>query len=170
MADDPDVPPIRPDGLQLDEHRAYQERLWTVERWAWAGFVAITIAAALGATGSGGPLARSRDGLEGGTVEHPRVTRWQTADEMSVELAPGGGERTLFLGPAFPRAFAIEEVQPQPAAVEVGPDGEALHFRTSGGGPARIVLSLRARHPGLARYAARIDDGAARTLSTLILP
>lgn len=55
-----EVPPIRPDGLQLDEHRQFQERFWTIERAAWIVFGMIVIAALAGAFGAGGRLPQQR--------------------------------------------------------------------------------------------------------------
>ena len=46
-------PNVRSDGLQLDEHRRFQERFWSIERLAWCAFALIVIIALLGGFGSG---------------------------------------------------------------------------------------------------------------------
>jgi hypothetical protein len=164
------VPAIRPDGLQLDEHRSYQEKLWTVERWAWAAFAAVTLAAILGASGAGGPLSHQLSQVGGGAIEHPRIARWQATDTIIVHFPGGSATRSLTLAPPFAQMFQVEDVQPPARRVEAGPEGEVLHFQLDQGGPAQVVMHIRALSPGLARYRASIDGGAPRDLRTFILP
>lgn len=66
-----DQPPVRDDGLQLEEHRKFQESFWRVERIAWIGFGCILLLAILGMTGSSGYFARQALAFEGGLVEIP---------------------------------------------------------------------------------------------------
>lgn len=162
-------PPVRPDGLQLNEHRSFQEKHWTAERVAWLAFIVIAVAAILGATGSGGVLSRGLATLDGGEVDYPRIARWATADEMTVRLAEGSGERTLLLSNDFARSFQMETVQPRPLRVDAVPDGQVLRFAAADG-PAQIVIHLLPQAPGIARFRASIDGGAPQDLTTLILP
>lgn len=164
-----DEPGVRPDGLQLDENRAFQEKHWTVERWAWGAFIALTLAAALGATGSGGVFSHRLAELEGGTIDHPRITRWAASDEMIVRFAGGSGEPSLALSPAFAQSFQVESVQPRPQRAEGTPEGQRLVFAAADG-PFEVVVHLRAQYPGLARYRVRIDGGTPEEITTLILP
>lgn len=164
-----DAPPVRPDGLQLEENRRYQERLWAVERWAWAVFVAVTLAAALGATGAGGLLSRNTDVVAGGEIDVPRIARWQASDEITVRFAAGGRDRTLLLSPQFWRSFQVETLQPRPERMVTAVDGQTIHF-AAGKGPAEVVLHVRPHSPGLVRYRIGIDGSAPVALSTLILP
>ena len=170
MIQDVRPPRLRPDGLQLEEHRENQERLWSIERWAWGVFLAITLAAALGATGAGGIFAHGVTEAQGGRIEHPRVGRWQTGDDIVFHFPAGAAERRLTLGPSFAQAYQIVDLQPAPRQVEAGPDGEVMHFRLDRGGPARVVLHVRALYPGLLRWNVRIDGGAPVALTALILP
>lgn len=165
----PAAPPIRPDGLQLDENRRYQERLWAAERWAWGVFVAITLAAALGLTGAGGPLSRTLIAVAGGEVDAPRIARWQAANDLKVRFASDGSERRLLLSPQFLHSFQIESMQPQPQRVTTSSSGQTIHFAASSG-PAEAVLHLRPQSPGLVRYRVAVDGSAPAELSTLILP
>lgn len=73
----PDQPNVRKNGLQLHEHRRFQERFWTVERKAWCVFALIIAAGLLGAFGSGGPLATKVTLIDRAIVEHPRISRWE---------------------------------------------------------------------------------------------
>lgn len=165
----PDEPPVRPDGLQLEDRRRYQEKLWTVERCAWVAFIAITLGALAGITGAGGILSRHSATMDGGEIDHPRIARWQASDEMTVRFVEGAGARSLLLSSGFVESFQIETVQPRPTRVEAVADGQVMHF-ASADGPVQVVLHLRPQHPGLARYRASINGGTAADLSTLILP
>src|SRR5690606_25597894 len=70
-------PPIRKDGLQIDERRHFQEIFWTVERFAWIIFALILLLALLGLTGSGGYFAKTTQTLDAGTAEYARFSRWE---------------------------------------------------------------------------------------------
>lgn len=164
------VPSIRPDGLQLEEKRDYQRRLWRVERWAWGVFIAIVLAAALGLTGSGGLLAHGTVELGSGTVDYPRIGRWQTGETLVIRFPRGPAERSLTLGPQFDESFKIGDVRPRPTKVEAGPDGEIMHFSLDRGGPAQVAIHVTALRTGIARYHAGIDGGAPQELVTFILP
>lgn len=164
-----DQPAIRPDGLQLQDHRSYQEKLWTVERFAWIVFILITLAALLGATGAGGPISRQMAVTEPGRIDYPRIARWQASDELTVEFAATAGPRRLRLSPEFARSFQVEGVQPTPERVEATPEGQEMHFAAADG-PAQVVMHLRPQSPGLARYRASLNGGEALELWTLILP
>ena len=163
-------PSIREDGLQLEEHRRFQERFWTVERWVWVGFGAIIILALLGLTGSGGPLARTSASLEGASIDYPRFTRWEAPDEILVEFEPGGAERRLTLSSDFAETFQLESVQPQPDRSETSADGEIMIFRVEPQSAAQVTLHVRAQNPGMADFRAAIDEGAPVSVSTFIFP
>lgn len=165
-----EAPAIRDDGLQLDEHRDFQERFWVAERVAWVAFAAIILAALIGLTGAGGPLSRAKAASDGSEISYPRITRWEASDSLTVNFAPGGSERSLTLSPAFAESFQLEDVQPQPDRAEARPEGERLIFSLPAGKPATVTLHVRAHKPGPARYQARIDGTSVRTLSTFILP
>jgi hypothetical protein len=162
-------PPVRPDGLQLDENRTFQERHWTAERWAWGGFIAVTLAAALGTTGGGGVLSHGLAEMEGGAIDRPRITRWAASDQMNVHFDAGSGERSLALSAGFAQSFQVESMQPRPVRAAGTPEGQRLTFAAADG-PFEVVVHLRAQHPGLARWRARIDGGAPRDFTTLVLP
>lgn len=163
-------PGIREDGLQLDEPRRVQERIWTAERWAWVSFGLIVLAALAGLTGSGGPLAHQETRLDGGRLDYPRITRWQSTDDMTLQLAAGPAERRLTLSREFAEAFTIKDIQPAPERAKAVPDGQRLVFRLPDGAPAQIRLYLRPSTPGLVRFRAALDESAPASLSILVLP
>lgn len=164
----PDAPPVRPDGLQLDEDRRYQERLWTAERWAWGFFILITLAALLGATGAGGLLSRHQVITAAGDINAPRVARWQTPDHLEVRFTAGGAH-TLLLSPEFSRTFQVEAIRPQPERMVSGPDGQLVYL-AGDEGPAETFLYLTPRNPSHSQYSIVLDGAAPVALSTLTLP
>jgi hypothetical protein len=85
-------PRLRPDGLQLDEHRRFQERFWKLERVAWIVFAIVTLSALLSLTGAGGPLATVWSESGNAVISYPRVARWETADESQIAFRPRDGE------------------------------------------------------------------------------
>lgn len=164
------APEIREDGLQLEEHRRFQERFWSAQRVAWVAFGLFLVAALFGLTGAGGPLSRSSVALESGTVDHPRIARWQGADEVTVRLAPGADQRRLTLSPDFLQALQIDGIQPQPQRAVAGPDGMRLSFATVPAAEAEVHIAVTPLQPGYFTVAISIDGGPPRELGMLVLP
>jgi hypothetical protein len=162
--------PIRDDGLQLEEHRGFQERFWTIERWAWAVFGLILLGALAGLAGGGGFFAHATIASEAGEVDYPRVARWESPDEITVRFGSSGAEHRLILSPRFSEYFQIEDIQPMPDRSLVSPAGEVMVFPSEHGPPAKVVLHLRAQRPGLARYDVSLDGGNPVGVATLVLP
>jgi hypothetical protein len=163
-------PPVRDDGLQIEEDRGFQERFWTIERWAWAVFGLIILLALAGLAGGGGFLAHTTVHLEAGRIEYPRVSRWEAADEITAFFASDSPEHRLTISPQFSKYFQIEDIQPLPDSTLVSPAGEVMVFRAEGGPPNQVVLHLRAQRPGLARYDLSLDGGAPAAATTVVLP
>lgn len=164
------APAIRDDGLQLEEHRAFQERFWSLQRVAWVLFGLLLLAALLGLTGSGGPLSRAQVALEGGTIDYPRIARWEAADEVIVRFAPGAEQHRLTLSSGFADALQIEGIQPEPESSAAGADGAVLTFATAAGEAAEVTIHVTPLQPGYSTFAVQIDDGAPETLGVLALP
>lgn len=156
--------------LELREHRGFQERFWTVQRWAWVGYGVIIGAALLGFTGEGGLFARAR--LEAGStsIDHPRFARWQTQDSISIAFAPSGSaERRVLLSPEFVRGLAVETVHPQPARSTTSAAGEELTILVRSDEPGTATLRIKLNAPGIVRGAVSID-GAPAAVTMIILP
>jgi hypothetical protein len=163
-------PEIRDDGLQLDEDRQLQERIWTAERVAHVVFGLIVLAGLLGLAGSGGPLARATQAGEAGSVEYLRIARFDTAANVTIRFAaPRADHRVRIAGP-FPDRAEIESVQPQPVREVAGPDGITFEFAAEAGEPASVTLRLRPTTPGVARLTIAIDDAAPFAGTMVVLP
>lgn len=158
--------PHRHDGLQIDEHKTFARRHWTIERFAWAGFVLFVVAAAAGLTGGGGSQSRQVAVTGAARLDLPAVSRWQAADSLTVDFDATQPSHAVLLGPELLDLFAIEAILPEPARHSFGAEGLALEVAAPEG---RLVLSLRARRPGMARYRVTVD-GTAASGRALVLP
>lgn len=162
-------PPLREDGLQLKENRAFQERFWRLQRLGWAGFALLIALAVLGLTGSGGPFHRQEIALGPAMAEVPRVARWAAADEIVLRFAPAGaGARQVALGGGFLDGFALERVEPTPETARLVPGGQVLTF-ASDGGPNEVRLRLRPLGPGPAGFTLGAG-GPAQPVRLFVLP
>jgi hypothetical protein len=162
--------PIRDDGLQLEEQRGFQERFWTVERWAWMIFGLILLLALAGLGGGGGFLAHTKAEMEAGEVEYPRIARWESSDEVTVTFGQPGEEHRLTLSPQFSQFFQIEDIQPLPDRSLATPAGEVMVFQSDNRAPAKVVLHMRSQRPGIARYDISLDGGSPVSVTTVVLP
>ena len=163
-----EAPPIRDDGLQIDEHRRFQEKFWSWERGAWVVFAALVLLALLGLTGGGGPLETTRAALGNGSVEYPRIARLQAPSELVLRPEAGtAAEYGLLLGPQFWSAFQVDEIRPAPIRSETSPEGHKLIFDSSGGD---ILFRLKAQTPGTASFDVTGDGAAPLRVSIFVLP
>jgi len=158
-------PPIRSDGLQIDEHRSLQVFHWRLERVAWGTFLAIVVAALLGLTGGEGRLARNTLDHGSAQAEVPAVARWQEPDNMTVSF-DAAGPHVIRFGPGLAEWFDVASVTPRPVHESATSEGLRLEVEAAGG---TVHLSIRPRSPGLARYDLEID-GATVSARTLIIP
>lgn len=158
--------------LEIDEDRVFQEKMWRAERVAWVGFGALALVALGGLTGQGGPLSRTVARAETGAIEYPRVTRWETSDEIVLTLAggPGPGEVVVEVDEGFGRVFEVEDIQPAPDRSEALPHGQRLVFRLGQAGGGKVTVHVRALRPSLGARAEVRIDGRPLTLSPVVLP
>lgn len=165
-----DQPSVKPDGLQIEEHRTFQESFWKVERAAWVVFGLVLLTAVLGLTGAGGLLERQTVNFERGSVEVPRFSRWEASDTVSASLAAGGEERRLILSPEFFRTFQVEDIDPPPISAEGSADGLVYRFRAAAPQPLAVTLHLRSQSPGVVSYRVSVDHAPAQTVRTMVWP
>jgi hypothetical protein len=157
------------DDFHIREQRRFQRRFWAVERWAWFGFAAILIAAALGLTGAGGYFSRSEYSFLNGEMHLPRIARWDAADSLTVYLNGDRATHRIMLEDSFFDYFEVEGIRPPPQNVLLVAGGQEMNFAIGERGPHRIVFDLRPKHPGSAVFRAKID-GALVEATSLVLP
>lgn len=159
------APAVRPDGLQLQEQRRFQLRFWTLERLAWGVFGLVILAALAGLTGAGGPWSQATVSLPSGAVVYPQITRWQAAEELSIQFTQRRPVHRLVLGSGFSQYFQVEGSQPDPESTRASGRTQVMEFAAEGAPPHRVVLHLRASRPGLLRVHLEIDGEAAEFAS-----
>lgn len=160
-------------GLQVTEDRSWQEKFWTAQRVGWALMALFILAAIAGLTGMGGPLASARAELGGGTIDYPRITRWQADDQLEVRLAPSAPSRVdLTLSPQFVQLFSINSIQPEPSEVQATAAGHRFTFETEPGERERVItFTVRATRPVIAQpVAASLGNSQPQRLTITVLP
>lgn len=161
--------PLRPDGLQLDEDRPFQRKLWRAQRLLWASFAFVLLLAALGLTGRGGWLGQRLVQIESGTVTFPRIARRDAPETLPVTFTQDQTFHELFLGTAFLRDFRIETVTPAPRSQMQTQDGVILRFAADGPAPHHLFLHVSPQTAGLTRFYLALD-GLPVSASVLTLP
>lgn len=170
MAAETNIPAVREDGLQLEEHRHFQERFWKVERGAWVVYGLIVVASLLGLTGSGGILAIASVRQGDSTIDYPRFSRWQATDMITLRLAPGAAERRITLSEEFFERFQVVDTQPRTQDVIAQAGTHTLVVKAQDNQPVLVQMHLRPSRPGIANYAIAIDNAAPTALTSVILP
>ncbi len=160
---------VQKDLDEFHEDIAFQRRFWRIERIAWIVFTLLIVTALTGLTGAGGPLAHAHAETPHGTIDYPRVARWQATDDMVIRLAPSAGARQqVELDRRFVENFEIVSIQPQPASSAATPTGMRYGFDVEQGG--EVVFQLRALRPAFFPDTfIRIGDAEA-SVRPLILP
>ncbi|MEJ8571471.1 hypothetical protein [Microbaculum marinum] len=162
------TPPIRPDGLQIDERPRLQKVFWRVERVSWILFLLAVLAAVAGLTGAGGYLSRQVLELGDAQVDLPRISRWQTAETMTLTI-PGTEKRhVLRVSNSFAEHFAIEQIVPEPRRSSVADGAIEFEFAAEGPGAHFIAFGLRPTRPGTASFDIAVDGISGRAGATIL--
>lgn len=160
-------------GLQVTEDRSWQEKFWTAQRVGWVLMAVFILAAIAGLTGMGGPLASARAELGGGTIDYPRITRWQADDQLQVRISPASpADVELTLSRDLVQLFAISSIQPEPAEVQATAAGHRFKFETEPGERERVIaFAVRATRPVIAQpVAASLGNARPQRLTITVLP
>lgn len=160
------------DELELSEDRGWQEYLWTAQRVGWALMALFVLAAILGLTGSGGPLAVATANTPTGSVEYPRVSRWASKERIVFTLpASARSAAEVTLSPGFDELFAVDSILPRPASAAATAAGHRYTFDLEGSGAKEIVFNVTTGTPAIARrVSTRIGSGPPAGLQVVVLP
>ena len=158
-------------GLQVNEDRPWQEKFWTVQRVAWVLMALFIVAALAGLTGRGGPLASATARSGAGTIDYPRITRWQSDEQVEFRLAPSSsGEVELIVSPQFGEAFATDSIVPEPSQSRATGAGHHYTFDV-GPGEKAIVFNVTSAKPAVAKSIdVKIGDAPPVQLTVTVLP
>ena len=161
--------PVRPDGLQVDERKTLQARIWLFQRVSWLVMLILVALAVAGFTGDGGWVAERTVTADQAIVTGPRFLRRSSTARMSVTFV---GERTLHrlaLGADFVGQFDIEATSPPPQTTRLSDDRQVMAFAADGAGPQVVTLLIRARAFGRADFVIDVD-GTAVNWQAFVLP
>lgn len=157
--------------LEVAEDRDWQEKFWTAQRIGWLVMALFVISALAGATGKGGPLASATIRTSGGTIDYPRIARWQAAEDVIIRLpASTAGNVELLVSPAFSRVFSIDSIMPEPSEAQTTPAGHRLTFSTADGGDKQIILQVTGGKPVIEQPVDVRIGGSAARLTVTVLP
>jgi hypothetical protein len=165
--------PAKKHGLDINEDRAFQEKFWTFERWAWIAMALVVLLALAGLTGQGGPLSTATVSGAQGSVTYPSVARWQADSDLTVTLPPATRpEASVELGRSFADLFEITDIQPTPSESEATAAGQRLLFKLGEPhGERQITLRVRGHKPAVGQpIEVRIDGGDVLTFTPTVLP
>lgn len=161
--------------FQINEDRRFQEKTWLAQRVGWTIFVALLIAASLGAFGSG-LLGRTTAGTpaDGFWVEYEPVARLTGPTEVTVHVDSrrvSGRQVHLVLGGDYPDAAEIQSLLPWPAGGGARPDGVVLTFDAhDGAGELKFVLHLKFNRIGAVDGRLGMPGGPTLTITHWIHP
>lgn len=158
--------------LDVETDRSFQEKFWIAERIGWLLMALLVATAAVGLTGRGGPFAHRTVTVGDASIEYPRISRWQSADDVSVTFpASARGKAQVLLPSAFTNVFSIESAAPQPTQVVATPDGLRFTFDIGDSpGAKKVAFNVRASRPAWwTSGQARIGNGSTE-LGFLVLP
>ncbi|WP_217846752.1 hypothetical protein ACIPCF_18255 (plasmid) [Paracoccus marcusii] len=169
MIEDISIPPVREDGLQLQEERRIQRVFWTVQRVSWFLFGVVCLVALLGFTGSGGVFQKQTVYFADAVVELPRITRWEASDDLSIRFTTPQAAPELTIAQPFFDLFSIERIQPEPQETALASSAQRLQFVAEGAPPHEVSISIRSMHFGRASFDMTIG-GETRMVGILVLP
>lgn len=170
MEETGNLPPVRDDGLQLEDHPAFQQRFWMMQRVAWGAFGVVLLVALAGFTGSGGLFSRAEIAVAEGRLDYPRVARWQTPETLRIAFSAGDERHRLLFSSGFEEDFALEQILPQPEREQMTADGLLLEFAATAGAASTAVLDISPRSPGLASFTLGIDRSPPLRVTVVVLP
>lgn len=159
--------------LQIDEDPGYLRKMWLVERAAWLLLIAVLLAAALGAFGTG-LFSKVEVGPPDGsyTLSYGRFERMQSPAELRVVPARPRGRHTLvWINASYLDQVSIAGILPRPESVILGSDRILFRFST-GGGPsvAAIRFNLEGERAGRAFGELGVDDREAVQIRQFYYP
>ena len=169
MNEDISIPPVREDGLQLQEERRIQRVFWTVQRVSWFLFGVVCLVALLGFTGSGGVFQKQTVYFADAVVELPRITRWEASDDLSIRFTTPQAAPELTIAQPFFDLFSIERIQPEPQENTLASSAQRLRFAAEGAPPHEVSISIRSMHFGRASFDMTIG-GETLMVGILVLP
>jgi len=155
--------------LHISENETFQRREWLVQRVAWAVFVAILVAAALGLLG-GGPLSHATAAGDGFSIEYERFARRHRPIELTLRIgrAPADSVGVEIAGPMLADSD-IERIRPAPTRETAVVRRARFEFAASAGEPVEVSFRLTPQRAGRQSGSIRVE-GVTVSFSMLVYP
>jgi hypothetical protein len=167
------VEPVDSPTLQLEEHLAFQQRMFVVRCVGMLLLVACVLAALAGLLGGNGPLAQGHVESGPAQVRYPRFTRYQmpTRYEFEVDTAAVGTDTfdIVFEG-EHAREFTFEEFLPEPDGVTAADDRVRYTFKVEPGVRQLVVVQGQPESMGSLSGTASIAGGAPMRIDSFVYP
>jgi len=167
------VKPVKSSTLQLDEHLAFQQKIFAVRCIGMLLLAACLLAALAGLFGGGGPFAQSHEASGPAEVRYPRFTRYQMPNRFEIEVdtaAIGGDTFDVVFEGDHARGFSFEEVLPEPDAVAVADDRVRYTFKAEPGVRQRVVVRGQPERMGRLSGTAAVAGGAPMRIDSFVYP
>src|SRR5688572_30405360 len=134
--------------LQIDEDMEFEKKNWRVERISWVLLGLFILAGLAGLFGTG-PLSYRTAGNRADDlwIEYPRISRNDSPEELRVHLGSGAGAGSqvrLALDRRYVESFQIEDIEPEPLAVEARKDELIYYFQRQGPEETTVTFHLKA--------------------------
>jgi hypothetical protein len=154
----------------VQEHTAFQRRMWIVQRIGWMMLGVISLAALFGLFDYGVLSKRTATGTEM-SVEYERFERATRLASFVFHFAASANtERRLHLNRAFQEGFEISSIQPPPLRSSVDADGINLTFAVTPSVVSQIVIWARPHRYSTVGIEARVDDTPPMDLRVFTYP
>jgi hypothetical protein len=149
--------------LELEQNERLQRGEWRLQRAGHVALCAVTVFAAAGVFGGGGPLTHViRSSADGRLkVEYERFVRRDAPSRTGVLVGqPGEGDLVLELAGDFTDAIELESVTPVPSSQEQSARALVLRF-SAREGPTAIHLEYLPLRAGILSGSIRIAGSSA---------
>ena len=152
--------------LDVEQDLHFQRREWRFQRAGLVVLSAFVIAALLGVFGNG-MLSRGRaQGSGVFAVDYERLTRAHRTSRIEVQIPAEAGAVELALNRGYFDAARIERLDPEPSAIDIGPEEVVFRFPplASSATGYTVVFDVVLNRPG--RHSVRLRAaGAALAVS-----
>lgn len=157
--------------LEINQDLEFQERSWTTQRVGWVIIAFLILAGFLGVFGKG-IAANATAGEEDSPlrVEYDRFVRTQSPITLVMRL--GAGVDRVRVSRAYLEAMQIENITPQPEAVEATKNHYIYVFRRASNASESIsvMFDLRPQSLGAISGQASVDGGTTHDFRQFIYP
>ncbi|HZW10508.1 MAG TPA: hypothetical protein VFF69_11455 [Phycisphaerales bacterium] len=161
--------------MQVHQDLPHERLEWKLERVGWVVMALALLAALAGLLGPG-PLSRATAGQDGSPlwVQYNRLARYQAPESLQVHIGPGaarGGTIRVWLSREYVRNMELNNIDPEPESVEVGPERSTYTFNLSDSDqPSILMFRFEANRFGKMPAALGLEGGPQVAFTQFIYP